>query len=44
MVIGVVPTRIEVRPSNGLGGSTHPDLESRDASLVNDKHATATES
>ena len=33
VVTGVVPARIEVRPSNGLGGSLHPDLESQDAQL-----------
>jgi len=27
VVTGLAPTRIEVRPSNGLGGSIHPDLE-----------------
>ena len=29
VVTGLVPARIEVRPSNGLGGSIHPDLESQ---------------
>ena len=31
VVTGLVPARIEVRPSNGLGRSIHPDLESQDA-------------
>ena len=31
VVTGLVPARIEVRPSNGLGRSLHPDLESQDA-------------
>jgi hypothetical protein len=44
VVTGLVPARIEVRPSNGLG-SIHPDLESQDAlAQVNDKQAPATES
>jgi hypothetical protein len=29
VVTGPVPARIEVRPSNGLGNSIHPDLESQ---------------
>ena len=31
VVAGLVPARIEVRSSNGLGRSRHPDLESQDA-------------
>ncbi|HEY1437177.1 MAG TPA: hypothetical protein VGG82_06715 [Casimicrobiaceae bacterium] len=45
VVTGLVPARIEVRPSNGLGRSRRPDLESQDAlARVNDKQAPATES
>jgi len=29
VVTGLVPARIEVRPSNGLGRLIHPDLESQ---------------
>jgi hypothetical protein len=39
VVTGLVPARIEVRPSNGLG-SIHPDLESQ-MYLVSDKQTTA---
>ena len=32
VVTGLVPARIEVRPSNGLGISIHPNLDISDAS------------
>jgi hypothetical protein len=41
VVTGLVPARIEVRPSNGLG-SDNPDLEISDATWVNNKQAAAT--
>ena len=39
VVTGLVPARIEVRPSNGLGSSLHPDLESQNAQLGSTQHA-----
>jgi hypothetical protein len=44
VVTGLVPARIEVRPSNGLGGSIHPDLESQMHLASANKQAPATES
>jgi hypothetical protein len=40
VVTGLVPARIEVRPSNGLG-SDNPDLECRMQLGSNDKQSTS---
>jgi hypothetical protein len=40
VVTGLVPARIEVRPSNGLGGSRHPDLACGVSARCSDWYAT----